>query len=89
MWNECFFLIEYDYEELVLVNDRYFSFFNSDDRDVEHFPREQTNANVQKLKKDQRELTRIKKNNYNTFKAKSQKSEIWLKIDKHNKHGRL
>ena len=65
-----FVFIECDYEKLVLVNDRYFSFFKSDDRDVEHFPRKQTNANVQKLKKNQREQTLITKNYYNTFKAK-------------------
>ena len=31
--------------------------------------------------KAQRELTYTKKNKYNTFKAKSLKSEIWSKID--------
>ena len=40
------------------------------------------------LKKAQRELTHTRKNNKNTFKTKSVKSEIWQKIDYHDKHDR-
>ena len=47
-----------------------------------------TNVHTQELKKVQRELRYTKKNNENTFKVKSIKSEIRLKTDIHDEHGK-
>ena len=47
-----------------------------------------TNSSVQELEKVLRELTHTKKDNQNTFMAKSIKSEILLKKGNHAKHGK-